>query len=624
MIPDDVVAQVREGADIVQVVGEYVSLKRTGSDFRGPCPFHQGAHRNFSVSPKRAMYYCFVCHEGGDVFDFVRKHLGLDFVEAVKHVAARAGIEVREVHAQRGERDASAPLREAVAAAAAFFQTQLWDETEGRAAREYLDSRQVSREVAERFGLGYAPRDPARLREHLTALGLSGELLLEAGVLARREESDDLRPRFRHRLIFPILDAGGNPVGFGGRLLGPGEPRYLNSPESPIFSKARLLYGLSWAKHGMRREGRALVVEGFFDVVRLTAAGLDWTVAPLGTALTEGQATLLRRYATRAMLLFDSDAAGLRATFRAGDELLRRGIAVQVVTLPEGEDPDTFVARHGAPALASQIAAAVDVFERKIQVLARGGYFADVVKRRRAIDKLLPTIRATEDLLLRDLYITRASEAAGLTREALLNWMSPEAPRDTPPHGGERRSGDAPGAQRGATRGAPGGAPARRGTGPAPRRDAGEFRERHLLACLLVRPDLTGRTSEWVGAADFENPACAEVYAALRDGDQSRSLDELSMLLSPAAVAVVEESRALGASIADPERVLTDSIAALRRRVLDGRRDHLRREARRLRSTDPAASDAAQLEADAIAAELRALGGVRFRIAPPTSHPPRT
>jgi DNA primase len=218
-------------------------------------------------------------------------------------------------------------------------------------------------------------------------------------------------------------------VGFGGRLLGPGEPKYLNSAESAVFSKGRLLYGLNWAKQAARRDERMLVVEGYFDVVRLIGAGIESVVAPMGTALTEEQAKLIRRYTVRVYLLYDSDKAGLKATFRSGDELLRHGCAVRVITLPNGEDPDTFVRANGAAALEQQVSQSVDVFERKIQLLERGGWFAELQKKRRALDKLLPTIRATIDPPLRDLYLKHAAHKVGI-QEAILTREVHVIPRD--------------------------------------------------------------------------------------------------------------------------------------------------------------------------------------------------
>ena len=420
MIPDETVERVRESADIVGVIGEYVQLKRTGADFRGPCPFHQGTGRNFSVSPKIGRYHCFVCHESGDVFSYLMKRIGVDFVTAVKMVGEKSGIDVVDVmSAHSDEKDAREPLWEVNGAAAEYFRRTLWEGDVGAAARAYCEQRDISRELADKVGLGFAPREIGLMRAHLNTLGFDDERLVEVGLMHTPEGSSEPRPRFRDRLIFPIYDVSGRVVGFGGRLLGPGEPKYLNSAESPVFSKGKLLYGLNWAKLAARRDERMLVVEGYFDVVRLIGAGIDSVVAPMGTALTDEQAKLIRKYTERVYLLYDSDKAGLKATFRSGDELLAQGAAVQVVTLPEGEDPDTFVRSNGARGLEAQIANAIDVFERKLQLLERGGWFADLRKKRQALDRLLPTLRATRDPLTRDMYLGHAAIAAGVTRELL-------------------------------------------------------------------------------------------------------------------------------------------------------------------------------------------------------------
>ena len=381
----------------MQIIGEHVTLKRTGTDYRGPCPFHQGTHRNFSVSPKKGMYYCFVCHEAGDVFTFLQKRLGIDWPAAVRYVAREVGDRGRG----SASRAAKAPIRaqplwDVNAAVADWFRALLWDEDEGRAARDYLALREVTREVADRFGLGFAPRDPEAMRRHFAALGFERRSAARGrAARARARKASEPRPRFRDRLIFPILDAPGNTVGFGGRLLGPGEPKYLNSAESPVFSKGKLLYGLHMAKHAIRRDDRVLVVEGYFDVVRLVL-GRDssGSVAPLGTALTEAQAALLRRYANTSFLLYDSDKRGTPGHLPVGRRAAPPGLAVQVVTLPDGEDPDTFVERHGG-CLAARSGDAIDVFERKFSCSSA----PDVrrpQKKRRALDRLLPTIRATQ------------------------------------------------------------------------------------------------------------------------------------------------------------------------------------------------------------------------------------
>jgi DNA primase len=409
MIPDENVERVREGADIVAIIGEYVPLKRSGNSFRGPCPFHHGTHNNFSVTA-RGGYACFVCGEKGDVFTFIQKHLGLDFVGAVKLVGEKSGIEVREVKGARAEeRDPREPYWEINNAASEFFQAQLKESPDAKIARDYLERREMTPENCARFGIGFSPRGDD-LRKHLTALGYDDRRQAAAGLLILPEDRREPRPRFRGRLMFPIWDASNHLVGFGGRVLDKGEPKYLNSPESEIFNKRALLYGLNWAKNAIRKADRVFIVEGYFDVIRLMVSGIEEAVAPMGTAMTEAQATLVRKYTRTAYLLYDSDSAGLKATFRSGDVLLANAVSPRVVSLPEGDDPDTFAAKHGAAGLEKAIGQSIDVFDRKIQILERAGFFADLRRKREALDKLLPTIRVTADNLLRDLYISRTTE----------------------------------------------------------------------------------------------------------------------------------------------------------------------------------------------------------------------
>jgi DNA primase len=417
LIPDDVIEQVREAADIVGIIGEHVELKRTGSDFRAPCPFHGGTHRNFAVIPRKGMFYCFVCHAGGDVFTFFIKKLGMDYPTAVREVARRVGITIPE----RGPTgpDPREPLYSAVAAAADWFARQLLESPEAQVARDYLTTRHLDLETVQPLGLGYAPKTKAFL-DAMKGLGVRDEVLLEAGLVAKREDGT-FAPRFRGRLLFPIHDLRGRVVAFGGRILGEGEPKYLNSSDTPIFHKGKLLYNLHVAKHAMRKAERAILVEGYFDVLRLSLAGIEEVVAPLGTGLTPDQAQLLQRHAPHVTLLYDSDDAGLRATFRAGDELLRQGLRVSVATLPPGEDPDTLVQKQGAAGLEAILKDAVDPLERKIQILDRKAFFSSLPGRRRALDRLLPTIRAAKDPVTRDLYLARVAEAAGVRAGTLEN-----------------------------------------------------------------------------------------------------------------------------------------------------------------------------------------------------------
>jgi DNA primase len=571
VIPDDEVERVREAADIIAIIGEFVSLKRVGADFRGPCPFHQGTHRNFSVSPRRKIYHCFKCGEGGDVFTFLRKRLGVDWPTAVRMAAEKTGITLREVNQRRSGPDPRDPVWEVNGAAQEYFQRILWADPGGSAAREYLAQRDVTKEQADRFGLGFAPREIGLMRTFLTGLGYDDQRQLDAGLLVRREESDEPRPRFRGRLIFPIYDVGGRVAGFGGRLIAAGEPKYLNSGESVAFTKGKLLYGLNWAKNAIRRAERALLVEGYFDLVRLAVAGVEEVVAPLGTALTPDQAMLVTRYSKNVFLLYDSDRAGLRATFRAGDELLQQGASVRVVTLPQGEDPDSFVRQHGREGLERLLAGAVDVLERKIQLLQRGGWFGDLHRRRRAIDYLLPTIRAAADPVTRDMYLGRAAETSGVDRRVLGDEVTGTvAPTRTGPGGGTPAHGG------GYARDTAARVPPR--SPPAQAKVTGRLAaERKLVhAMVTVRP-LIERVLESVGPAQLRDARLREIFEAMRRLGSDTPDAGVLAALSPDAAGVYETLLAEPEAIVDAERTISDCLSDLKRRDLQERNAEIQR-----------------------------------------------
>ena len=585
MIPDETVEEVRSAADIVEIIGEFVQLRRSGATWRGPCPFHQGKNPNFSVSPSHGSYHCFVCGESGDVFTFVRKRLGLDWPGAVKYVGEKSGIEVVEVQRQPLERDPNAPNHEALAAATEWYQAQLADEAVGAEALAYCEQRGLSVELRTRFGLGFAPRDSEGLRRHLRTLGHDDERLLEAGLLVAREGSAELRSRFRGRVMFPIHDELGRPVAFGGRAIGSEQPKYLNSPESVVFQKRRTLYGLHIAKQAMRRSGRAIVVEGYLDAIRVSASGLAEVVAPLGTALTEEQARLLVRYAREVFLVYDSDEAGLKATFRSGIALLREAAAVRVVTLPEGEDPDSFICKRGggSEAMEQLLSEAMDLFDRQVQLLERRGWFSDLRKRRRAVDKLLPTIRAAADPLTRDLYLARLADITGLDKDGLRGELAAPAAEDRgrtqaggaralrvedpPPRASEASEGTPgyPGSQSGSDDGfADGfgsGAQARpdggwrksrfrgrrgrvdewRATALPPRRLTNEPVELALIRAMLSDSAVVEQVAERHPPESFRDAAYRELFGTLLNAAPNDDLESIAARVSDETASVLRE-----------------------------------------------------------------------------------
>jgi DNA primase len=529
VIAPELIEQIRDAADIVQIIGEHVELKRTGSDFRGPCPFHGGTHRNFSVVPRKGMYHCFVCHESGDVFTFLMKKLGLDYPTAVREIAAKVGIAVPDV--RTAGPDPNEPLYSALGTAADWFARRLREGPDADAARRYLDGRGLDEAARDEFQLGFAPPRGEELLEALRTLGVADDVVRKAGLVVEREGQAPA-PRFRGRLIFPIADVRGRIVGFGGRLLGDGEPKYLNSPETPVFHKGTLLFGLDRSRNAIRAAEAAVLVEGYVDAIRLHVAGIPNVVAPLGTALTPEQARLLRRYTRHVVLAYDADTPGLKSTFRAGDELLRQGASVSVVTLPAGEDPDTLVRKGGAEAFQALLGEAVDVFERKLQLIERKGLLRTLEGRREALDRLLPTIRAAQDPITRELYIARAAERSGVAKEVLEREVERQDARtrgrtDAPPHGRT----DAPAHGRTEEDEAP--------PGPPP---PDVPVERTLVHLLLAQPELVERAREAVAAAEFRHPYYREVAETLYAGaEQPASTPARAVWAELAAEPLVEQ-----------------------------------------------------------------------------------
>jgi DNA primase len=639
MITPETIDRVREAADIVQIVGEHVKLRRMGSNYRGPCPLHGGKNPNFSVSPDKGFYKCFTCGESGDVFTFLQKVVGCDFVTAVRMVAERSGIEIKEEQGARAadERDSREPFWEVNAAAASYFTATLWESAEAAPARAYLESRNIPRELADRFGLGYAPRGNAA-KEHLVKVGYDESLLLEVGLLARRDESGESYAKFRDRLMIPIFDARGHPVGFGGRLLEDreGAAKYLNSPESPVFSKRRLLYNLHAARNAIRKDERAVVVEGYFDVIRLVAAGVESAVAGLGTALTDEHAGVLARITKNVLLLYDSDEAGQKATFRAGRELLAQGVGVRVVSLPDGEDPDTFVARHGAARLEQAFTEAMDLFERQLRILELKGWFAELARTRRAIDRLMPTIRATRDPLTRDLYVSRLSEVAKVDKTLLLREANDVAVRRPPPGDAPRRDeGPPPDWQGGAMSPAPDAPREARSSQfdkrakdrrwkrdrrkgeewesltapPRATRDPGDNAERLLVTVMLHHPQQIEAVGERLAPEQLRDPRYAEIFAALLERGAEFDREELVAGLTDASARAADAMFAAPDEVGAPVRIVDESITQLRVRQLRAESDDLDRAIARASGE---AQDALIAQKQRISAEIRALGGKGF------------
>lgn len=414
-IPETTIQEVQDRIDIVDLIGRYLTLKPSGRNFIGLCPFHNEKTPSFNVSRERQIWHCFGCGAGGHVFAFLMRHENLTFPEAVRQLARECGVEIRDEHeAGRGVTEALVLANEA---AQALYRKALAS-PEGEAARDYLARRGLDAATIERFGVGYAPDRWDAVVGTLRARQISTEVGERAGLLAPRT-SGGAYDRLRGRVTFPIQDVRGRFIGFGGRALAAGqEPKYLNTPETSLFRKREALFGFPMALEPMRRSGRAVVVEGYFDLVALHRAGIAETVATCGTALTPAHAKNLRRRAREVVLLFDGDAAGEKAVTRALEVLLPEGLRVRAARLPAGDDPDTYLAREGAEALAGLVLGAPPALEAvMLRAAARG--VATVWEKADAVAAVAPLLALVTDVIERTEWVRRLALATGTEPHAV-------------------------------------------------------------------------------------------------------------------------------------------------------------------------------------------------------------
>ena len=401
---DDVIEEVRTKNDIVDVVSQYVKLTRKGSSYFGLCPFHNEKTPSFSVTPAKQMYYCFGCGAGGNVFNFVMEYENYTFGEALSHLAQRAGVELPKIEYSREAKEKAerkALLLEINKKAAQYFYYQLRREG-GKAAYQYLTGRGLSEETIKKFGLGYSDKYSDDLYKYMKAKGYSDELLRESG-LFNADERRGMYDKFWNRVIFPIMDVNNRVIGFGGRVMGDGKPKYLNSPETKIFDKSRNLYGLNVAR--TTRKNYLILCEGYMDVISMHQAGFTNAVASLGTALTSGHASLLKRYTEEVLLLYDSDEAGIRAALRAIPILREAGVNAKVVSLKPYKDPDEFIKNMGAEAFEERLLNASDSFLFRVHTGEAEADMETPQGQNRFFEECARMLLELSDELERNLYI---------------------------------------------------------------------------------------------------------------------------------------------------------------------------------------------------------------------------
>ena len=561
LFPQQFIDDLRMQANILQVVQEYVPLKRAGTAYKGLCPFHSEKTPSFQVHPEKGFFHCFGCGVGGDVFKFLELHEKLSFPEAVKMLAQKFGMALPEPADGSGDDDRrDSALRETLLkaheVAAEYFREQLAAPA-GARARQQLKERDVSSRTIEQLGLGYAPQSRDGLKARLLTAGFSQPLLLQSGLLVQRE-SGEIADRFRHRLIVPICRESGSVIAFGGRQMDPdqGGPKYLNSPETPIYSKSRTLYGLNLTKAQIRKSGFAVLVEGYFDFAQLFQSEAAPVVASCGTALTTQQAHLLRRFTSNIVLSFDPDAAGEGAATRSCEMLVAEGFGVNVVVLDKGEDPDTFIRRKGADQYRGRLRSSRPYLEYLLDQASNGLDFGHDDSRRQFLGKMLTVAARIPDAAARDQFADRIAHKARITEEVVRSEIRKAA------------------VSRKATLGA------------AELPSLGNLKqaERALIWWLVNRPTEAIEALEDIDEEDLENLAAREVFQMARTLQNQSSELLPSTLIQRLSTMNAQLVTGIATGKAPPAMEVVNCVRAFKALRFDRERAAIQREIDRLQA----------------------------------------
>lgn len=407
MIPQNVIEDIRSRTDIVQLIGSYLDLKKAGRNFKALCPFHGEKTPSFMVNPEKQIYHCFGCGKGGNAFHFLMEYEGVGFIEAVERLAKDAGVDVNRYAAGGDRKEKLEPYYRAVEFAARFYAKMLGEAQGAEAARKYLERREIGPEIIEEFVLGFAPSGWDAFYRAAMDAGIPRDILLELNLIMKSRGGSGYRDYFRNRVIFPIESLSSRFVGLAGRVLDDSEPKYLNTMESPIYYKGKMLYGLNHSKEGIRKSGTAIIVEGYMDYLMLWKNGFRNVCAVCGTSFTQDQGRLLARYANRVYIINDGDRAGIRASVRAADELVIVGLDSNVIILPEGEDPDSFVRKKGAEELRNYMHSAPDYFAFLKKEALDGT--RTTYRKTQVIRHLLETLSSVSDRVRLELYLQEVS-----------------------------------------------------------------------------------------------------------------------------------------------------------------------------------------------------------------------
>ena len=551
-IPEQFIDELVSRTDMVDLVGNYVRLNKKGNNYWGLCPFHSEKTPSFSVSPDKQIYYCFGCHKGGGAINFVMELENMSFVDAVRHLAQRAGMTVPESDYDTGRKEKRELLLEINKQAARYFHSQLYAPV-GAAGLEYLRSRGLSQATLTNFGLGFAPDSWDGLLNHLAEQGYDKKTVLEAG-LAVSNDRGRIYDRFRNRVMFPIIDVRGSVIGFGGRVMDDSKPKYLNSPEGLVYNKSRNLFALNISKK--TKAGRIILTEGYMDTIALHQAGFDCAVASLGTALTADHAQLLARYTKEAVIAYDGDGAGVAAAQRAIPLLEKAGLKVRVLRMRGAKDPDEFIKAYGRDAFAKLLDESENHIEYRLQQIQSRFDLTDDAQRVDFIREVTGLLASLPNAVEREVYGGRAAQAAGISAESLSQEVKKELRRRFAKQKKQQERHDlAPAANA---------QPDTRALRYENVRSA--MAEEGVLRLVLLEPDLLDRVDGLTGS-EFSAPLLGKVFDLLRD----RRADGRGVQLGGLAGTLTAEEMSHLARVTDkPENLghsgqsLTDYINIIR------------------------------------------------------------
>lgn len=565
------IQEVNARADAHSVIGEYVRLEKKGGRYWGLCPFHNEKTPSFSVDQTHNLFYCFGCGKGGSVISFLMEHEKFTYVEAVQHLAQKLGIELvwegnYDVEAEAAKQDLRTTLRELYTRVAGSFRYWLNERPEAADCREYLASRGVDPAMAEIFALGYAPANRRWLHQFLAKKGYSDDFLSQTGLFSRNYPTSSF---FSDRLMFPICDRDGSVIGFGGRLLSGEGPKYLNSPDSPIFHKSDNLYALHLALPEIRKTGTALICEGYMDVIALHQAGVHNAVAPLGTAFTESQARLLKRWCSELLLVFDSDGAGKNATIKAIQLCRDTGLSCRVVRIEGGKDPAEILQSGGPEALHKALNCCIKDFEYLIEY-ARGTYAISTAEGKMAATRFMfPFLASVDGEVARSSLMDTVSDSFGADRTAMVRDFNTGAWKQHSRK--DLTSSDSNGRSSVANMAAK----------PIP----SVSDELFFIMCLVVNRPLYRKVRAVYAPDDLVNSYARELFVALEESFRA-DREDLDFLLekieSEELRSFVLAQHSMDVYARNPERTVEESIAFIKRKKLEARSEELVRRLRML------------------------------------------